>query len=143
MVFNQFTLVKLNLFLLLKTSSMHWITITKLTLQYGTFAKQHLILWPIIVFLSFIVHAHRSKAYVWLTAWLMERIRCVVLDSYSSNHVKVEPQETVLGLLIYINDISVGISSSPRLFADDCVLYRITESYQNQYYLQSYLMISA
>ena len=44
-------------------------------------------------------------------------------------------QGTVLGpimYLLYINDINVGISSSLRLFADDCVLYRIIESDQDQ-----------
>ena len=35
-----------------------------------------------------------------------------------------------------INDINVGISSSLRLFTDDCVLYRIIESDQDQKCLQ-------
>ena len=39
-------------------------------------------------------------------------------------------------ILLYINDINVGISSSLRLFADDCVLYRIIESDQDQNCLQ-------
>ena len=72
----------------------------------------------------------------------MQRTQCVVLDDFSSNHLKVEsgvhvPQGTVLGpimFLLYINDISVGISSSLRLFADDCVLYRIIESDQDHNY---------
>ena len=37
------------------------------------------------------------------------------------------PQCTVLGPLLfslYMNDISVGIDSQIRLFADDCVCYR-------------------
>ena len=44
-------------------------------------------------------------------------------------------------LLNYINDINVGISSSLRLFADDCVLYRIIESDHDHNYLQSYLNV--
>lgn len=38
------------------------------------------------------------------------------------------PQGSVLGpllFLLYMNDITVGISSFIRLFADDCVLYRV------------------
>ena len=45
------------------------------------------------------------------------------------------PQGTVLGPMY--NDINVGISSSLRLFADDCVLYRIIESDKDQNCLQS------
>ena len=85
----------------------------------------------------------QGKIYEWLYTWLTQRTQCVVLDGFASNYVKVEsgvPQGTVLGpimFLLYINDISVGISSSLRLFADDCVLYRIIESDQDQHYLQS------
>ena len=39
--------------------------------------------------------------------------------------------------LLYINDINVGISSSLRPFGDDCVLYRIIESDQDQNCLES------
>ena len=46
-------------------------------------------------------------------------------------------QGTVLGLLIFLLYINIGISSSWRLFADDCVLYRIFESDQDQNCLQS------
>jgi len=38
------------------------------------------------------------------------------------------PQRMVLGpllFLLYVNDICTGIRSSIRLFADDCVLYRV------------------
>ena len=41
------------------------------------------------------------------------------------------PQGTVLGQLLfslYINDIIVEIESEIRLFADDCVCYRQTDS---------------
>ena len=39
--------------------------------------------------------------------------------------------------LLYINDMNVGISSLLRLVAEDCVLYRIIESDQDQKCLQS------
>ena len=77
----------------------------------------------------------QGKIYDWLLIWLTQRTQCVVLDGFSSHYVKVTsshvvPQGTVLGpimFLLYIN-INVGISSSLRLFVDDCVLYRIIES---------------
>ena len=49
------------------------------------------------------------------------------------------PQGTVLGplmFLLYINDISTGIGSSIRLFADDCVLYRIIKTTEDHNHLQ-------
>ena len=49
------------------------------------------------------------------------------------------PQGTVLGLLmflIYINDIGDNISSSLRLFADDCILYRTITSSEDSIQLQ-------
>ena len=73
----------------------------------------------------------------------MQRTQRVVLDGFSSNYVKVESgvlQGTVLGpimFLLYINDINVGISSLLRLFVDNCVLYRIIESDEDQKCLQS------
>ena len=69
----------------------------------------------------------QRKVYDWLSIWLTQKTQHVILDHSSSNYVKVESgvsQGTVLGpimFLLYINDINVGISSSLRLFADDCV----------------------
>ena len=89
----------------------------------------------------------KGKVYDWFSIWLTQRSQRVVLDNSSSNYVQVEsgvPQGTVLGpimFLLYINDINVGISSSLRLFADDCVLYRIIESNHDQNYLQSDLNV--
>ena len=43
------------------------------------------------------------------------------------------PQGTVLGLLMFLvhaNDIRSGVSFHLRLFADDCILYRVIE-YKN------------
>ena len=56
------------------------------------------------------------------------------------------PQGTVLGpllFLIYINDIIENITSKLRLFADDCLLYRVITSEQDTVALQKDLDILA
>jgi len=59
----------------------------------------------------------------------MGRMQLVVIKVHSSTSVHVDsgvPQGIVLGplmFLLYINDITTNITSSTRLFADDCVLY--------------------
>ena len=66
----------------------------------------------------------------WINAFLFLRQQRVVVNGVYSDLVPVVsgvPQGTVLGLLLfslYINDISIGIDSQLRLFADDCVCYR-------------------
>ena len=69
----------------------------------------------------------------WLQAFLTQRTQAVVLDGESSKPTKVlsgVPQGTVLGpllFLLYINDLPDIVGSNVRLFADDCLLYRIIE----------------
>ena len=41
-----------------------------------------------------------------------------------------------LMLLLYLNDISAGISLTIRLFADDCVLYRAIKTTEDHVQLQ-------
>ena len=71
-----------------------------------------------------------NHVWAWIQSWLTQRTQSVVVDGASSQPVSVlsgVPQGTVLGplmFLLYINDIAAGISSSLRLFADDCLLYR-------------------
>lgn len=70
----------------------------------------------------------------WIEAYLMERKQCVVCDGISSVSVGVTsgvPQGSVLGpllFLIFINDLSDYISSTVRLYADDCCVYRTISS---------------
>lgn len=66
----------------------------------------------------------------WFENFLTKRSQRVVVDGEASEWTDVlsgVPQGTVLGPLLFltfINDVSDSISSSIRLFADDCLLYR-------------------
>ena len=71
----------------------------------------------------------------WIKAFLTGRTQSVVLEGAKSEAVPVisgVPQGTVLGptlFLLYINDLPLQVSSSTtRLFADDCILYREIDS---------------
>ena len=70
----------------------------------------------------------------WIRAFLTGRTQCVVVDGEKSDFVPVQsgvPQGTVLGpllFLLHINDLPECVSSSVRLFADDCLLYRTIRS---------------
>ena len=79
----------------------------------------------------------------WLRHWLTARTQTVMLDSEASSHVNVKsgvPQSTVLGplmFLLYINDIGTNITNSKvKLFADDCLLYRIVDGKEDESKLQ-------
>ena len=69
----------------------------------------------------------------------------MIVDGESSDAMLVKsgvPQVTVLGplmFLVYINDINENITSSIRLFADDCVIYKTVTSMQEAEQLQDYL----
>lgn len=71
-----------------------------------------------------------DKTTHWIRSFLTDRLQSVKLNDHVSNPVGVSsgvPQWSVLGpllFLIYINDLACNISSSIRLFADDCVIYR-------------------
>ena len=78
----------------------------------------------------------------WIEQWLTKRNQGVTLENHVSSKLPVKsgvPQGTVLGplmFLLYINDIDESISSMVRLFADDCVIYRIIESLEDSLCLQ-------
>ncbi len=81
----------------------------------------------------------------WIKDLLTDRKQQVVVDGASSSSSEVlsgVPQGTVIGpllFLIYINDIVRDISSSTsvRLFADDCLMYRQIKSTEDQHQLQA------
>ena len=72
----------------------------------------------------------------WISNWLTSRTQRVVVDGETSKPVHVKsgvPQGTVLGplmFLIYINNIADETDKAThiRLFADDCLLYRVIRS---------------
>jgi len=67
----------------------------------------------------------------------------VVLDGQSSNDAPVTsgvPQGTVIGpllFLVYINDLPDRVSSTARMFADDCLLYQTIQYVQDTTILQA------
>ena len=79
----------------------------------------------------------------WISSWLTKRNQRVVVDGEASDAVIVKsgvPQGTVLGplmFLVYINDINESITSSIRLFADDCVVYNTISTLQDAEQLQN------
>ncbi len=84
----------------------------------------------------------RGEPLQWIRDFLFMRTQNVVLDGTSSRPVDVisgVPQGTVLGpllFLVYINDLPNEVLSIARLFADDCLLYRIIRTVQDSIDLQ-------
>lgn len=82
----------------------------------------------------------------WIRCFLTDRSQFTTVAGRQSRTTTVTsgvPQGSVLGpllFLIYINDLPSGISSSIRLFADDCVLYRKISSKNDQLLLQNDLI---
>ena len=84
-----------------------------------------------------------GNIHMWFTSFLSNRIQRVVCDGEVSEAKHVlsgVPQGTVFGpllFLLYVNDITSSINSSIRLFADDCLLYRKTNTQNDQQILQN------
>jgi len=72
----------------------------------------------------------RGQVLNWITSFLAGRSQSVVCEGSASTAKRVisgVPQGTVLGPLLFlvcINDLPSCVQSTPRLFADDCLLYR-------------------
>ena len=83
---------------------------------------------------------------LWIQDFLNSRTQVVVVDGEESDVAPVTsgvPQGTVLGpalFLVYINDLPDGLSGTPRLFADDCLLYRIIDTVGDAELLQQDLL---
>ena len=84
----------------------------------------------------------RGKNLAWIEDFLRDRTQVVVLKGKTSDPVPVTsgvPQGSVLGpalFLVYINDLPECVKSTPRLFADDCILYRVINSKKDSELLQ-------
>ena len=78
----------------------------------------------------------------WITDFLSSRSKVVVVRGEESERARVTsgvPQGSVLGpalFLVYINDLPEKVKSTPRLFADDCLLYRVIDSEEDSIILQ-------
>ena len=78
----------------------------------------------------------------WIRNFLVGRKMRVILDGEASSETEVlsgVPQGTVLGPLLFLchlNDLPETVTSSVRLFADDCLLYREINSVQDKVKLQ-------
>ena len=84
----------------------------------------------------------RGTTLNWIQNFRTNRTQKVVVDGSSSESARMRsgvPQGTVLGPLLfltYINDLPSTVSSQVRLFADDCLLYRLIKCRADQEQLQ-------
>ena len=84
-----------------------------------------------------------GKTKNWIKDFLTNRSQQVVQDGMASSNVPVTsgvPQGSVLSpilFLIFINDISDGITSNIRLFADDTIIYRNIKNTEDAEKLQT------
>ena len=86
----------------------------------------------------------QRKTRRWIDSFLKDRQQQVVVGnatSYTAPVTSGVPQWTVLGpslflIYMYINDIPDDVTSTTRLFADDCVIYRPVGTSEDHILLQ-------
>ena len=84
----------------------------------------------------------RGPLHTWLSHFLTERKMRTIVEGKQSEETSVDsgvPQGTVLGpimFLCHINDLPDAVTSSVRLFADDCLLYRNIKHQEDHLKLQ-------
>ena len=87
-----------------------------------------------------------GNLYGWIQSFLEGRTQRVVVDGETSGPASVKsgvPQGSVLGpllFLIFINDLAEHTTSTVRLFADDCVMYKSVKSVHDCQELQQDLI---
>lgn len=80
---------------------------------------------------------------IWIEYFLSNRSQYVFANDHCSSSISVTsgvPQGSVLGpllFLVYINDLPNSITSSIKLFADDCVIYREVKTTNHTVLLQA------
>ena len=80
----------------------------------------------------------RSNTKIWISGFLTKRLQRVCVNGQCSDWSTVlsgTPQGTVLGphlFLLHINDIQEKVTSTTRLFSDDCLLYRPSNSVEDE-----------
>ena len=83
-----------------------------------------------------------GNLYGWIQSFLEGRTQRVVVDGETSGPASVKSgilQGSVLGpllFLIFINDLAEHTTSTVRLFADDCVMYKSVKSVRDCQELQ-------
>ena len=88
----------------------------------------------------------RSNTLQWIGSFPNNRKQCVIVEGVSSSMVPVSSgvtQGTVLGPLLFltfINDLTESITSSVKMFADDCLVYRTIHSTNDAIQLQEDLV---
>ena len=88
------------------------------------------------------IRGHPAHTIDWIASFLVGRTQRVVLDGQPSSATTVASgvtQGTVLDpllFLIFINDLPSSVSSTTRLFADNCLMYRRIKTPEDQVILQ-------